>query len=333
MQNHFLLSERKMALLKLKTVGGLALLACVGAAGSGCSVSPAVAPRSNIGVPALAKFPAKSVRLTRADLFLWPKNITAGRMARVLKLGDQMDDLETKSGPLLDRIQALNDEIQPLLDQVDAKASQLEEVDGSIQVKQEELKNATDPEKEDIQKAIEQLKKQKENLEADLAALKTDEKYRKKVALEEEQKKGQALLSQSVDELKGLVSFFDPPPEYFNFQFKPDGTFMILISKWILDQTEGPRDFSSKATSDSPATISDISYTEVGGRVRFSVQVFDLKDPSRLTAIFKFDVARVNSERKDGKTYFTGEMTKNIPLGNGQFEVIRGIAKFVDKNN
>ena len=306
----------------------------LGSLGVGCGeMNHAIAPRNNISIPATASFPKKSIRLNRADLFLWRNDMTSEKMTRVLKLGEQQEDLEAKSGPINEKIQSLSDQIQPLLDQIEEKELTLIGIKESISQKQNDLSTAPELDKPAIQKEIDELSTQKAAVESDLKNLKSDENYRKKVALELELKSGQTQLQLAIDEIKTLVHFYDPPPQYIDFQFKSDGSFIVNISRWMIDSSDGPRDFTSKVSGNKPPTITGLEYRETGGRVNFDVQVYDLKKPDVLTAIYHFDVARSNLDKNNGKTYFTGNLTRKVPQPDGSFISTQGVAKFVDKNN
>lgn len=298
---------------------------------TGCAVKSAVAPRNNFTLPAQVSFPKESMRMNRVSLFLWPEDVTAAKMSRVIQLGDQADALEMRSGPLSEQVDALAVQLKPVLKEISTQEGELRSLKKKITDKQNEIKVAPEAEKEKLKMALLEMSEQKIAFETKIAELKKDIRFAEQLALETEQEENNTRMQEHLAELKELVHFFDPPPTYINFHFEADESFVISIAGWMLD--DQPRDFSSRSVEGAAPTITNVAFTELGGRIQFDVVVNDLIDPTQLKEIFEFRLARANQNRKDGKVYFAGEFRRKVPLGNGQFKETRGIAKLVDKNS
>jgi hypothetical protein len=82
------------------------------------------------------------------------------------------------------------------------------------------------------------------------------------------------------------------------------------IKGWHFFGEADPRDFSS---SGADPTIRDVRFEKRGGVLTFSVCVHDLESPEKLTAAYRFRLARIKHENKS-RVVYSGEIARNRPM-------------------
>ncbi len=334
----------------------------------GCEPKTAVAPRTDVIASNLENFPRKDIEFHSNQLFLWPPGVTPQKVSRVLFLSDEIDRLESKIGPLKNRLDQLDIQLHDVDEsirikrlEVSSKVSRInrkkedlrrknEQLDSAQQLEQQErAKSAPDPDvlrrltvdqealgnqRTILSNEMRILESQKATVEQDIVNLSQNPLLQERERLRPEKKLDEDTKAEHLREVTNIVTWYDPQPAEIGFHFLEDGGIKVWIRGWCLNREEMKEwEFSTVAEDGKKPTIENVKYREYGGLFEFDVKVYEDEEQTQLREFYSFRIARTKYNSGDGKIYYTGTMKRTRVNPDGTLEVRDGIAKLVDKNN
>lgn len=331
-----------------------------------CQPEVALAPRNEVQAVEIADLPLEEEQaLLNNKLFLYPADFKPEAFKDLSSSARAMDEAEREIYRNRRRMRDIQKNFtdEQIGDTARTRRKELKDAIRQIEIdlaaKQAELDaELAKPIEEQNASKIRRLTRSRDtfqaNLEASRSSLEEFKASRGNKAmdahdeldtLEEQVKSLDPKYQEAFDKVGSLVTWYDDMPDRFSFKPMADGSLQVSVTNWspILKNSARAMSFST-----TDGTITDATYENKGGRIRFTLHVPQLctdKLDAESGAVvstecqdaqdieFKINRTRYSDTQNtdDGRLFYIGDLIVKNPVTGDT--LAKGSAKLVDKQN